>query len=99
MFHAVLACVCNHTRFFRLLIGWKFKLVFDGSNVVLERSSIEHSSGQFLCSFQGIFGIRLLPPFSLGGFRLTEYGCGVRLPTSVRPRRALSEALGLPMAS
>ena len=86
------------------------KLVFDGSKSVLECSSIGHCSGQFFCArMRAFFGIRLLPPCSLGGFSvLTEYGCGIRLSTSVRPRHALSEApgrprqnddLGLPMAS
>ena len=78
--------------------------MFDGSKSVLERSSIGRSSGQFFCvSEYGCF-----PPAVWEGLRLTEYGCGIRLPTSVRPRRALSEApgrphqnvdLGLPMTS
>ena len=62
----------------------------------------------FCAGMRAFFGIRLLPPAVWEGFRLTEYGCGIRLPTSVRPRHALSEApgrprqkvaLGLPMTS
>ena len=60
--------------------------MFDGSKSVLERSSIGRSSGEYGC----------FPPAVWEGFRLTEYGCGIRMPTSVRPHHALSEAPGRP---
>ena len=46
--------------------------MFDGSKSALERSSIGRSSGQFFCAgMRAFFGIRLLPPCSLGGLRNT----------------------------
>ena len=60
--------------------------MFDGSKSVLERSSIGHSSGQFFCAgLKAFFGIRLLPPCTLGGFQAD----GIRLRNTVAD---LSEA-------
>ena len=71
-------------RFF--VFGSGGKLVFDGSKSVLERSSIGRSSGQFFCAgMRAFFGIRLLPPCSLGGFQAD----GIRLRNTVAD---LSEA-------
>ena len=56
------------------------------------------SSGQFFCArMRGISQNTVVSPPQFGEtFSLTEYGCGIRLPTSVGPCRALSEASGRP---